>query len=158
MRDWENTSLGERVRYLAERERISLNELGRRAGLKSGAMSRLANDAGPVARTSGTLSALADAANVPLEWLSLGRGQPTKALLTVIADRYPHRSVAARIALDGGISEEAVRAVLDEDPRLSEDPSVLWWLHQIEGRALLRELSPAPQSGLRLAGNDAPKK
>jgi transcriptional regulator with XRE-family HTH domain len=151
MRDWVNTSLGERVRWLAKRDGISLTKLGKRAGLLSGAMSRLANDTGPVARSPATLAALADAAGVPLEWLALGRGQPTRASTSVVAGPYPHRAEAARIAIDGGISEEAVQAVLDEDPRLSEDPSVLWWLHQIEGRALLRELSPAPQSGLRFS-------
>jgi hypothetical protein len=118
-------------------------------------MPRLSKDTGPVKRAPETLRKIADAWGLSAEWLLLGRGQPElEQTSPTHVDPYPHRAEAARIAIDGGISEEAVQAVLDEDPQFAEDPSVLWWLHQIEGRALLRELSPVPRSGTRRASND----
>lgn len=147
-RDWSSTSLGERARYLMEREGISQNELGRRAGIKPGPMSRIANDRNLVAkRESATIGALADAYGVRFEWLARGRGQPEQADDEVMfnADPYPNRLEAARIArADGGVPEEAVRAALTEVAHHETDPSVLWWLHLIEHYAL-RLRVPASQ-------------
>jgi transcriptional regulator with XRE-family HTH domain len=133
-RDWTGTTLGERVRFLAEREGVSLNKLGKRAGLSSSVISRLSHDSGPLHRSPETLDKLAGAWAVSVEWLIYGRGQPEQAPRP--ADRYPHRADACRIALDGGLEPEAVREVLAEQIELDRDPSILWWLHRIESKAL----------------------
>jgi transcriptional regulator with XRE-family HTH domain len=133
-RDWTGTTLGERVRFMADNEGVSLNKLGERAGLKSGAMSRLSRDSGEVHRSPETLAKLADAWGYSVEWLTYGRGQPRAAVAR--DERYPHRAQAARIALDGGIDPVAVNEVLAEQIELDRDPSILWWLHHIESRAL----------------------
>jgi transcriptional regulator with XRE-family HTH domain len=144
-RDWTGTTLGERVRWMAEHEGVSLNKLGERAGLKSGAMSRLSRDSGEVHRSPETLAKLADAWSYSVEWLTYGRGQPRAAVAR--DERYPHRAEAARIALDGGLEPAAVNEVLDEQLDLERDPSILWWLHRIESKALrLREPSNASKT------------
>lgn len=133
-RDWTSTTLGERVRWLAEHEGVSLNKLGERAGLRSSVMSRLSRDSGEVHRSPETLDKLAGAWSVSVEWLTYGRGQPEQTVPR--DDRYPHRAEAARIALDGGLEQEAVIEVLEEQIELERDPSILWWLHRIESKAL----------------------
>lgn len=142
---------------MAEHEGASLNKLGERAGLASGAMSRLSRDRGEVHRSPETLARLADAWGYSVEWLTYGRGQP---LTTVTRDeRYPHRAEAARIALDGGVEPAAVHEVLAEQIELDRDPSILWWLHHIETRALrLREPTNAPKSSTNDARQARSKK
>jgi transcriptional regulator with XRE-family HTH domain len=147
-RDWTATTLGERVRYLAERNNVSVSALGVPAGLNRAAMSRLANDkSSEVKRFSGTIDRLAQAWNVAPEWLFYGRGQPEQAGEEKPADPFPHRARACEIALDGGIEPEAVRevaelsveqvrALLAQHPGQPEDASILWWLRQIEMRGI----------------------
>lgn len=144
-RDWTATTLGERVRYLAERNNVSVSALGVPAGLNRAAMSRLANDKSPeVKRFSGTIDRLAQAWNVSVEWLTYGRGQPEQAGAEKPSDPFPHRARACEIALEGGIEPEAVHEVAElseEQVRgllgQKQDGSILWWLHQIESRALV---------------------
>ena len=147
-RDWTATTLGERVRYLAERNNVSVSALGVPAGLNRAAMSRLANDkSSEVKRFSGTIDRLAQAWNAAPEWLFYGRGQPEQAGAEKPADPFPHRARACEIALDGGIEPEAVRevaeftveqvrALLAQHPGQPEDASILWWLRQIEMRGI----------------------
>jgi transcriptional regulator with XRE-family HTH domain len=148
-RDWTLTTLGERVRYLAEREGVSVAKLGERAGLNRAAMSRLSRDTSPVVRRSSeTIDKLARAWNAPTEWLIYGRGDPARpAAEPVPPDPFPNRAKACEIALDGGIEPEAVRhvaelpveevrAMLARHPLQPADGTILWWLYQIENRDL----------------------
>lgn len=156
-RDWTGTTLGERVRFMAEHEKVSLNKLGERAGLKSGAMSRLSRDSGEVHRSPETLAKLADAWDYSVEWLTYGRGQPAQAVPR--DERYPNRSKAAHIALDGGIDPVAVNEVLAEQLDVERDPSILWWLHRIESIALrLHDRANASKSQASTASQARPKK
>ncbi|KYG11244.1 hypothetical protein BE21_08235 [Sorangium cellulosum] len=150
-RDWTRTTLGDRVQYLAEREGVSLNKLGARAGLGSGAVSRLSRDHGPLNRSPETLDKLARACGVSVEWLTYGRGDPGLRGVPEPPEPFPHRSQACEIARDGGLDEEAVREVeaLPKQevrailgPRWAHvaDPPVLWWLRQIESRVVLHRV------------------
>lgn len=133
---------------MAEQEGVSLNKLGERAGLGSGAMSRLSRDRGEVHRSPETLARLADAWGYSVEWLTYGRGQPAQSVQR--DERYPNRSQAAHIALDGGIDPVAVNEVLTEQLELERDPSILWWLHRIESVALrLHDRASAPTNEAR---------
>lgn len=143
-RDWSVSSLGERIRWIAETHYVSLNEVTRRAGMGMGTGSRLARDAGPVKRSAETLRRIADAWNVSLEWLTYGRGQPERMPERATgADLYPNRAEAARIAReDGTVPSEAIEAVLSEVVSYERDPSVLWWIHLIERYALILRQRP----------------
>ena len=102
-----------------------------------------------VKRFAGTIDKLASTWNVSSEWLFYGRGQPEReAAPPTSSDPFPHRAEACKIALDGGIEPEAVhevaeltvdevRALLAKHPNQPRDASILWWLHQIESRALV---------------------
>lgn len=157
--DWGSSSLGDRIlhiqRTISEREggKVSLNELGRRAGVGVGVMSRLASTTGAVHRSPETLRRVAEALGFSMEWLTYGRGEPEPGSVRPVAEeRYPNRTTAARIAIDGGVDAGAVQAVLDRDYEIDRDPSILWWLHEIERRALLKQAGgPEPV----VARNDA---
>jgi transcriptional regulator with XRE-family HTH domain len=143
--DWASSSLSDRIqhiqRVISEREgkRVSLNELGRRAGVGVGVMSRLGSTTGAVHRSPETLRRVAESLGFSLEWLTYGHGEPepTKTAAGVEQERFPHRATAARIARDGGIDPRAVDAVLQREYVIDRDPSILWWLHEIERHALL---------------------
>jgi transcriptional regulator with XRE-family HTH domain len=148
-RDWTDSTLADRLRYLAEREGVSISRLGEQAGLTRAAIHRMAKDESrEVKRFAGTIDKLATRWNVSSEWLFYGRGDPDRpTTVEQKADQFPHRAEACAIALDGGIepeavlevrelSAEAVRALLAQHPGQPQDASILWWLHQIESRAL----------------------
>jgi transcriptional regulator with XRE-family HTH domain len=153
VRDWTDTTLGERVRYLAQAKGVSISRLGEQAGLNRTAIHRMAKDTSPeVKRFAGTIDKLARTWGVSSEWLFYGRGDPDRPASTPRSDDpFPHRAEACRIALDGGIEPEAVREVaelsvdevrslLAKHPGQPSDASILWWLHQIERRGVrLRE-------------------
>jgi transcriptional regulator with XRE-family HTH domain len=143
LKEWSASSLGERIRHMAELRAVSLNALGRRAGIDSGPMSRLSRRGSTAALD--TLRKLADAWEFHFEWLAFGRGQPegpgapTNALQPV---RYTHRFEAARIARDGGVPLDAIESVCMDrlDPRV--DPPVLWWLDRMRERVALLAVAP----------------
>lgn len=161
--DWGSSSLADRIlhiqRVLSEREgrKVSLNELGRRAGVGVGVMSRLSTTTGAVHRSPETLRRVAETLGFSLEWLTYGQGEPEPAPRSEVQERYPHRATAARIALDGGIDPVAVQAVLERDYEIDRDPSILWWLHEIERRALMKNADTDP-SATRGNANKAPAK
>lgn len=118
---------------------VSQTALGARAGIPKGEMSNIMRRPRP---SAAKLGAIASAWNVRLEWLTSGMG-PVEDL-AVANDRYPNRALAATIALQGGIGEAAVRAVVEEALDLAEDPPVLWWIHRIERNNMLLTLQPPP--------------
>ncbi len=81
-RDWSDSTLADRVSYLLEALAVGQNELGRRAGLEPGPMSRLANKALKVGGAPESLGAIATAAGCSFAWLALGEGQPFDQLVT----------------------------------------------------------------------------
>lgn len=155
VRDWTGTTLGERVRYLAEAKGVSISRLGEQAGLNRTAIHRMAKDtSAEVKRFAGTIDKIARTWNVSSEWLFYGRGDPDRSAgAPRHDDPFPHRAEACRIALDGGIEPDAVRevaelstdevrALLAKRPDQPRDASILWWLHQIESRALSMRAAP----------------
>lgn len=62
---------------------------------------------------------------------------------------FPNRFEAACIARDGGVDETAIASVLAERCVFTTDPTVLWWIHYIEARAL-REERPEPAGVVRI--------
>jgi transcriptional regulator with XRE-family HTH domain len=72
---WENSTLGQRIVHICALRGISLSELGRRAGMESGPMSRLAHKDETMGGSPEVLVKLADASEVSLEWLICGRGR-----------------------------------------------------------------------------------
>lgn len=63
-------------------------------------------------------------------------GTTVEALLSGTEDmRLPNRSIAARIALDGGVDPDGVSEVLEEEH--PHDHPVLWWIDRMRARALL---------------------
>lgn len=145
-RDWTSSTLADRLRYLAQREGVSISRLGEQAGLNRAAIHRMAKDtSSEVKRFAGTIDKLATRWGVASEWLFYGRGDPDRpAVAERRDDPFPHRADACAIALDGGIEPEAVREVAElseEQARAllgqAQDGSILWWLHQIESRALV---------------------
>jgi hypothetical protein len=87
------------------------------------------------------LRKIADAWGISLEWLVFGRGQPEQP--RPVQGRYPHRVVAAQICREARLSEEAIRSVEEQRYDFDGDPTVLWWIHEIEQRAL--EMSGLPR-------------
>jgi transcriptional regulator with XRE-family HTH domain len=162
--DWAASSLADRIAHIqkviSEREgkKVSLNELGRRAGVGIGVMSRLGQTTGAVHRSPETLRRVAERLGFGLEWLTYGRGEPEPQRVEgapVPQEIYPRRREAARIALDGGIDPRAVSAVLQREYVIDRDPSILWWLHEIERHALLLQAGHLDPIVVR---NDIPKK
>lgn len=149
-RDWTTSTLGERVRHLAEARGVSISHLGERAGLNRAAIHRMAKDTAVQSRRfAATIDKLVSTWSVSSEWLVYGRGEPdvTTVAAERSADPFPHRAQACAIALDGGIEPEAVRevaelsveqvrALLAQHPGQPEDASILWWLRQIEMRGI----------------------
>lgn len=84
MRDWSTSSLGERIRHLCLLRGVGQNDLAKRAGIKSGPMSRLATKR---ARAGGSVARIADAAPCSIWWLAIGRGQPDDACTPDVAEQ-----------------------------------------------------------------------
>ena len=99
-RDWTKSTLGERIEFLWNLRGVTQNELGKRAGLKSGSISRLANKTAPVAGSLDSVRQLADAWDVPLEWLAYGRRSPFDVLggEGETADPVPERATVIAMA------------------------------------------------------------
>jgi hypothetical protein len=123
-------------------------EWARRAKLKEEnhvnlIMQRLRDDAKATVDAK-TLIALADAADVSLDWFARGIGSPQGHKIEPDG-KYPSRSLAlaaARlIGVDRGILDE-VRKMAD----LAADPGAHFWLHQILARAGLPTDANAPSS------------
>jgi hypothetical protein len=120
-------------------------------------MSRLSTTTGAVHRSPETLRRVAEQLGFSPEWLAFGRGEPEPlAPKSQAAERYPHRSEAARIALDGGLDPAAVNAVVERDYEIERDPSILWWLHEIQRCALLRQ-SAGPDATANAVRNEQSK-
>jgi transcriptional regulator with XRE-family HTH domain len=73
-RSWSQSSFGERIDFICRLRGWSLNKLGEEAGIASGPMSRLSRITEHVASSPDTIQRIADAADVNVEWLMLGRG------------------------------------------------------------------------------------
>jgi len=78
-KDWRKSTLGERIKHVADMRGVSLNKLGALAGIASGPMSRLSRKDEQIAASPETLVKLADAAAVNLTWLANGVGPIERA-------------------------------------------------------------------------------
>ncbi len=170
-RDWSKTTVGERVEHLCELRGIGQNELGNVAGLKSGHMSKLANNKNIIARTtSATLRKIADAMNVELEWLTFGRGpiEAPPAAGTPALRRSPMwllefpKAIAVEPLIPAYVWEKTGNAMVDVPP-----DAVDWQLIQgvareiyaVHQRKLVRAAEadePVPPSAVSSDADEAP--
>lgn len=139
--DWSTSTLRERLTEILRLRGLSSNALARAAGIDQGTMSRLGRKT--LQGEPETLRRVANAGRVSFEWLATGVGLP-EAPTADAKDPYPNRQEAARIARAGGIEERAVQAILATKFPYERDPSVLWWIHQFEGRAVLERTGIVP--------------
>lgn len=115
-KDWRRSTLKERIDHLRELRDITQNELGERAGIRSGPMSKLITRPRPSAEK---LAALAAAWDVSLDWLARGVGQPVANGASPIVDRwveltdrYPETAeVLNRLQSKRAISAETAKAI-----------------------------------------------
>ena len=136
-KDWTTTTLEERINFLREvRGDVSLNVLGERAGIASGPMSRLTKRPRP---SAAKLGAIARAWRADLGWLASGTGPAPVAQALDLADRYPNRAEAARLAMaDGRFDEGAITDVLGDQLEHESDLSVVQWLDIMRLREQMR--------------------
>lgn len=139
----------DRILTVLEDNGWSETEWSRRAGLKeathvSTLIRRLRGNPNATLDAQ-TAAKLADAANVSLDWLLLGRGTKGGAYIVAQADaRYPTRGVAIAAGWTFGYKPEAIKRVLCVE-HFPEDPGLEYWLallkaeNEIAGRLL-----PAP--------------
>lgn len=149
--------IGDRVRKAREALGITQNELGRRAGLKTGYVSRIeSGDRGK--RTSGDVAtALAQALGVRYEWLLHGKGpqrlqQVEEAEIVSdkkTADRQSDslRAIVHHPSSRNRWSVSAVAIAYEHASMLQDDPGPAYWVHYLDGmskrtRALLQEDVP----------------
>jgi hypothetical protein len=126
------------------------SEWSRKAGLKerthiSRLIARLAADPGASA-DSGTMAAIADAADVSLDWLLLGRGAFEPPAPTPDR-RYPSREgVLLGARMYGTFPEASIRFV-ESINHFDSDPGPTYWLGQLisHSAALLAPPTPPPQ-------------
>ena len=72
--DWTTSSLGERMEHICWLRGLSQNDLGKLAGVDSGVISRLVQQAGRTGGHPKTLARVARAGRVNLAWLIVGEG------------------------------------------------------------------------------------
>lgn len=99
------------------------------------------------------LAALADAADVSLDWLALGRGVPK---IEHYSDpTYPGRATAVAAAKIAGFSDSAIEAVVARDVG-PKDPGTSFWLDQIMALHELERHQSGEGSRQLAAGNHGP--
>ncbi len=126
------------------------SEWARRAGLKerthiSRLIARLAADPGASADSS-TMAAIADAADVSLDWLLLGRGAFEPPAPTP-DHRYGSREAVVLGARMYGAFPEASIRFIESINHFDHDPGAAYWLGQLvaHSTALLAPPAPPPQ-------------
>lgn len=127
-----DVDLLERIEFVLESKNWSAREWAKRAKLSeqshvSTIMRRLRED--PEADVSiKVVGKLADAADVSLDWLALGRGTPSGTFVTVDRDStYPSRGIAIAGARVFGWSADAVARVKSVD-HFPDDPGLDYWV------------------------------
>ncbi len=123
--------LGDRVKQARQLRGIKSTELDRLAGVSQGTTSRLeSKQRGKFGGTATTVARVAKALRVNMEWLMTGQG----AMEETEEDPIPNRAIAASIARDGGVDEDAIRAVLAMPVKDAEARTVLWWIDAFRAR------------------------
>ncbi|MDI3286105.1 helix-turn-helix domain-containing protein [Polyangium sp. 15x6] len=123
--------LGDRVKQARQLRGIKSTELDRLAGVSQGTTSRLeSKQRGKFGGTATTVQRVAKALRVNMEWLMTGQGPMEETE----EDPIPNRALAASIARDGGVDEEAIRAVLGMPVKDAEARTVLWWIDAFRAR------------------------
>lgn len=155
VRDWSASTLAERLDHLRETrqaptedEKPTQNAFARQLGMEGATYTRL-RQRGEGERFSGevaTLYKIATKTGVSFAWLATGEGQPEGATVapaaaTVYAvrptdDPWPNRTLAIKIALDGGIHRLAVEWLLSEQAPAGHDPPTLWWVERLQLKSL----------------------
>lgn len=130
-----------RIDALLKLRKLSLNQLGERAGIGGGPMSRL-RTRGPLGATMETMLKVADAAGVHVRWLADGTGPMEKD--AIFASGNERRRAASVLAEEAGVAKEAIETVLNA-PIQPEDErrSTLWWADKMRYTAIAL-LSGAP--------------
>ena len=151
-RDWSRTTFGDRVRFMMAMNQVGQNELGARAGIKPGPMSRYANRKERLAPSSQTAAKLAQAWDVSLAWLAHGEGAPKDGDGTadgVGEGPYPTRREAiALLRARSDVPRGVIDAMLVHRCAAS-DPGRAYWLD------LAAELIRADRRlGRAIAGED----
>lgn len=104
-------------------------------------------ETGEVAGDMKTFVKLADAANVSLDWLLLGRGQPVPVDLAVTEDaKYPTRASVVWVGKILDLPQDVVDFVLNFDAGPS-DPGADFWLQLLLGKRNELAVRKSPQSG-----------
>lgn len=143
-----DVSLLERIEFVLENKKWSARKWATLAGLSeathlSTIMRRLEDD--PEADVSSrVLAKLADAANVSMDWLAIGRGSPSGTFVSVERDpRYPSRGLAIAAARVYGYRDDAISKVLAVDS-FPVDPGLDYWaaLLRAEHEGAMRLLPP----------------
>lgn len=158
----EVVTLLERIESVLKDKGWSASEWARRAKLSERShvntiIQRLR--ANPAAKTDGqTLAKLAEAADVSLDWLVLGRGTKDGAFVRIDPDpRYPSRAIAVVAATLAGWRSDAIEKVRAMDG-FAADPGVQTWLGLIQAEHEgLRLLPPGPAEDRRKR-RQAPKR
>lgn len=147
-RDWEESSLGERLKHALKLRGWSVNHLGKVTGLTGGPVSRLSRRTERTAGSPDGLIKIADALKVELRWLADGRGPIERHQQTRTADE--RRALAAELAREDGIQDAAIEAVLAEEIR-GEDAqrSTMWWGRRIRARDVEMESGVLPATTIR---------
>jgi transcriptional regulator with XRE-family HTH domain len=129
--------LGDRVRQARHLRELGSTELDRRAGVSQGTVSRLeSKQRGKFGGTATTVARVAKALRVNMEWLMTGQGPMEETE----DDPIPNRALAATIARDGQVDEEAIRTVLGMQVKDAETRTVLWWIDAFRAReAVLKQ-------------------
>lgn len=125
-------TLGKRIAHARTRKGWSQNDLEKKAALSLGMVSRAEKD--ERAPTTRTLSKLASALDVHVEWLISGT-PPMELEEPSQDDQVPNRAVAARLARDDGVHQAAIQSVVGEkSDALALTRSVLWWTDRMRMR------------------------
>lgn len=124
-------SVADRLNKVIDDRRLSMRDWGLRSGLSHGALKNLIDrfEADPRHEcVVWTLVDLAEAEDLSLDWLILGRGHET-AHHNAEADLYPSRADAITLARRTGTPVEILEAVMAETPE--DDPGTDYWLRRI---------------------------
>lgn len=131
------SSLLERMEEVLERRKWSAQRWGREAGLSershvSGMMRLLRKSGRPFTGDLATWARLAEAADVSLDWLAFGKGNPWDGMHRDLAnDEYPTRARILGFAhLTRAFSDDAVRQVAALSG-FARDPGPRFWLRAL---------------------------